>query len=69
MSHAAYNLDDDTDTHCECECETRAEHEAHREEAQREFLANPGTPPDGWSPERVARAKAAMVEARARMAP
>ena len=68
MSHATYNPDDEDDRYCECECETRAEHDAYAEESERAFLADPGPPPAGWSPERVARAEAGMAEARARRA-
>lgn len=60
----------DADETCgrDCMCESVEAHEAACERELRAFLADPGPPPAGWSPERVARAEAGMDEARRRLA-
>ena len=48
----------------ECDCESEEAHDAAMEEAQREFLRDPGPPPAGMSPESVERAERGMAAAR-----
>jgi hypothetical protein len=48
----------------ECGCDSIEEHDAAREREEAAFLSDPGSPPAGWSEDRIAKARAAMDEAR-----
>jgi hypothetical protein len=58
------NGDDDDAPTCEC-CDSASQHEERSAKAAADFLASPGFPPDGWSDERIARARAAMARKKA----
>lgn len=47
----------------DCDCESLAAHEAAREEAERDFLRDPGQPPAHFTPEQAERARAGIREA------
>lgn len=57
----------DTAWCCDCEHATEEAHRESLEASERDFLANPGSPPEGFTPERVRRAKLGMAMARRRL--
>lgn len=50
----------------ECDCDSIEQHDEAIEQSRREFLANPGSPPNDWSPERVARTRRVIDRERER---
>lgn len=47
----------------DCDCESLAAHDAAQDEAEKDFLRDPGPPPADWSEDRVERARAGIREA------